>query len=63
MNSLPLDEYPQFSGIEFKTFGRQVVGPGSIHPDTKELYRVEWKRPSDERMEAPQKLLDLIKKK
>lgn len=62
VNSLPLDEYPQFSGIEFKTFGRQVVGPGSIHPDTKELYRVEWKRPSDERMEAPQKLLDLIKK-
>lgn len=29
-----------FPGIEFKTLGRQVVAPGSVHPDSKELY--EW---------------------
>lgn len=59
---LPKEDYPQFTGLEFKTIGRQVVGPGSIHPDTKELYRIVWSSPSEARMEAPQKLLDLIKK-
>lgn len=29
-------EYP---GIEFKSYGRQVVAPGSIHPDTGQPYR------------------------
>jgi len=59
---LPKEEHPEFSGIEFKTLGRQVVGPGSVHPVTNNLYTIEWKTPSDERMDAPQKLLDLIKK-
>lgn len=31
-----LDAYP---GIEFKSYGRQVVIPGSIHPDTLAAYR------------------------
>ena len=56
------NEYPQFAGIEFKTIGRQVVGPGSIHPVTRREYKVSWKSPADERMEAPAKLLELIKK-
>ena len=54
--------YPEFAGIEFKSGGRQVVGPGSLHPETKRMYEIQWKRPSDERMEAPEKLLELIKK-
>ena len=32
-----LKEYP---GIEFKHVGRQVVGPGSVHPDTGKIYEV-----------------------
>jgi hypothetical protein len=28
-----LDSLEQFPGVEFKTFGRQVVAPGSIHPN------------------------------
>ena len=54
--------YPEFSGLEFKSVGRQVVGPQSIHPTTGEKYLIEWKKPSDERMQAPQKLLDLIER-
>lgn len=30
-----LEKYP---GIEFKTLGRQVVAPGSMHPETRKLY-------------------------
>jgi len=30
----------EFPGIEFKSVGRQVVGPGSVHPDTKQPYVV-----------------------
>jgi len=59
---LPKEEYPQFSGLEFKSIGRQVVCPGSIHPETKQEYTIEWKKPSDPRMQAPEKLLELIKK-
>lgn len=59
---LPKEDYPQFSGIEFKTVGRQMVCPGSIHPKTKKEYVIEWKSPSDKRMMAPDKLLELIKK-
>ena len=33
-----LEKYP---GIEFKTHGRQVVAPGSIHPDTRKRYSVD----------------------
>jgi predicted P-loop ATPase len=38
---------PEWPGLEFKTKGRYVVGPGSIHPDTKREYAVredmDWK--------------------
>lgn len=33
-----LDGYP---GVEFKTLGRQVVAPGSVHPETRRTYRLE----------------------
>jgi len=50
-----------FSGIEFKTLGRQVVGPGSIHPDSGKPYVIV--SPFDAPViPAPAKLLDLIKK-
>jgi predicted P-loop ATPase len=50
-------EYP---GIEFKTRGRQVVGPGSIHPDTGKRYEVATQSPAVI-MPAPQALLDRFK--
>jgi len=31
---------PDFPGIEFKVLGRQLVGPGSIHPDTQKSYDI-----------------------
>ena len=32
------DSLPEYPGVEYKTLGRQVVAPGSIHPDTGKLY-------------------------
>lgn len=56
------EKYPEFAGIEFKTLGRQVVGPGSVHPETGKEYRIAYGNPS-KLIDAPQKLLDLIQKK
>lgn len=50
----------RFPGIEFKSVGRQVVGPGSIHPDTFRRYSLVG-NPDDLRP-APQELLDLIRR-
>lgn len=33
-----LNELPDFKGVEFKSFGRQVVAAGSIHPETGKPY-------------------------
>ncbi len=52
------DEYP---GVEFKSGGRQVVGPGSIHPETLKPYRVIKGTPHDLRA-APADLIDLIRR-
>jgi predicted P-loop ATPase len=49
-----------FPGIEFKSKGRQVVGPGSIHPTTGEIYLVIAGQPSQIR-DIPSALLELIK--
>lgn len=32
------DSLPEYPGIEYKSLGRQVVAPGSIHPDTGRHY-------------------------
>ena len=53
-----LKEYP---GIEFKSCGRQVVGPGSIHPDSGQEYVVASGKPSDI-ADAPTRLLALIQR-
>jgi hypothetical protein len=53
----------EFPGVEFKTEGRQVVAPGSIHPDTGRAYR--WDAlsvPLSEISEAPGALLSAIAK-
>lgn len=55
-----LKAYP---GIEFKTFGRQVVAPGSIHPDTGKSYRWdEFAEPLRAIGNAPDGLIKLLRK-
>jgi len=54
-----------FPGVEFKSLGRQVVAPGSIHPEARWNYR--WKSDSPEMdflgaAEAPVALLELIRR-
>lgn len=50
----------EYQGIEFKAGpGRQVVGPGSVHPDTGQVYRHLQGTPASI-ARAPQALLDLI---
>lgn len=53
-----LAEYP---GLEFKSKGRQVVGAGSIHPDTKKVYELLGGNLA-EISQAPKALLDFIKR-
>lgn len=57
-----LKTYP---GIDFQGFGRYVVAPGSIHPDTGRLYTLNMPYSSlrwRSRQLAPQGLMDLLKK-
>jgi predicted P-loop ATPase len=53
------EQIKDYKGIEFKTKGRQVVGPGSIHPVTKKEYKVLKGSPYKIAV-APQNLLRLI---
>ncbi|MEP3347734.1 MAG: bifunctional DNA primase/polymerase [Litoreibacter sp.] len=56
------DQYP---GVEFKSFGRQVVSAGSIHPDTKRTYLWDFLYPELDALgadAAPKALVDLIRR-
>lgn len=52
---------PEYPGVEFKTKGQQVVGVGSLHPDTKKYYSVVKLSPAEVKP-APPSLLELIKR-
>ena len=59
------DSLPEYPGIEFKSFGRQVVSAGSVHPDTGLHY--EWELTEDLELPslanveaAPSELMALI---
>lgn len=59
------DSLEDYEGVEFKSLGRQVVAPGSVHPDTEKAY--EWADldlgvPLVERRAAPRLLLELAKR-
>lgn len=56
-----LEAYP---GVEFKAFGRQVVAPGSIHPDTGRAYLWDDLGPviADGVPDVPDALVDLIRR-
>ncbi len=51
-----IEKYP---GVEFKSYGRQVVGPKSIHPDTKKEYLI-YKGKVDQINACPIELLNII---
>lgn len=59
-----VDSLEDFPGVEFKTIGRQVVAPGSIHPEAKALY--EWDfltiDAAEEPLDAPDRLMNLIRR-
>lgn len=38
--TLVLNSLESYPGVEFKAAGRQVVAPGSVHPDTHKAYRL-----------------------
>jgi len=50
----------KYPGVEFKTKGAQIVGPGSIHPDSKKLYIIYNSRPISTLL-APSELINMIK--
>lgn len=53
----------QYPGVEFKSQGRQVVAPGSTHPDTGKPYFHDASSPGfAEVRSAPDKLIELIAK-
>ncbi len=54
-----------FPGIEFKSLGRQIVAPGSIHPDTQRPYLWDPGRPELDALgadPAPDSLLELVRR-
>lgn len=60
---VPKENLKAYRGIEFKSHGRQVVAPGSVHPDSLEAYRWDFLSVSLATInEAPKRLLDLIRK-
>lgn len=55
------EKQKQYEGLEFKTFGRYLVGPGSIHPETKNIYVMSPAGKSIEgALDAPEALLEII---
>ena len=57
------DTLEDYQGIEFKTYGRQVVAPGSVHPETLGVYRLEGGPlavPLEDAPTAPDFMLRLI---
>lgn len=58
------DSLESYQGVEFKALGRQVVAPGSVHPDTGEPYLWDDLGPklADGVPNAPEALIDLIRR-
>lgn len=56
------ETHPDYPGIEFKSRGRQVVGVGSVHPDTKKRYEWAGGLPINAIEEAPAALVELIRR-
>lgn len=50
---------PNYPGVEFKSHGRQVVAPGSTHPNGRPY---AWERPIDQVPNAPAELVAAIRK-
>ncbi len=57
-----LDSLPEYPGVEFKTLGRQVVVPGSVHPSGGTYEWDDFAPPPSKRPPAPQALLYAIQR-
>lgn len=58
-----VDTLKDYPGIEFKAYGRQMVAPGSSHPDTGKPYRWDpLAEPVADAAAAPDALLELIRR-
>jgi hypothetical protein len=58
-----LDSIDDYRGVEFKAHGRQVVAPGSSHPEARRAYRWdELAEPVASTRAAPEGLLELIRR-
>lgn len=56
-----VNDLKKYPGVEFKSVKRQVVGPGSIHPDTNKEYVIAAGEPG-QLADAPSELLRIISK-
>jgi len=57
-----VDTLKDYAGVEFKSFGRQVVAAGSIHPDTGHPYFWEGIDHPSDALQAPACLVDAIRR-
>lgn len=53
---------PDYPGLEFKSAGRQVVAPGSIHPSGNRYYWDDFAPCPEDAPQAPENLLRLIRR-
>lgn len=54
--------HPQYPGLEFKSKGHYLIGPGSIHPKTKAQYLVKKGASFSDIKDAPPELLELLER-
>lgn len=59
--TLVINELKEYAGVEFKSVGRQVVGPGSVHKISGKEYVIAAGSPN-KIAEAPEALLALIRR-
>ncbi|WID42007.1 P4-specific DNA primase [Pseudomonas phage ZQG1] len=57
-----MDSHVDYPGLEFKSFGRQVVAAGSLHPCGKHYEWDDFAPPLDEMPDMPANLLSLVKR-
>lgn len=61
LGTLVINELKDFQGVEFKSVGRQVIGPGSVHKISGKEYAIAAGSPN-KIAEAPEALLALIRR-
>ena len=55
-----IKKHPDYPGVEFLSKGKHIVGPGSIHPDTKMMYKPFDNTKLKDIVDAPDSLLSIL---